>query len=268
MKHIDWLKDTGTKLKTADGRTVSVLEFRHQKDKRVLSDLAKHLRNHYCEDSAIDALRSGTGYSRTEYLVRMKLPDEQVRPGPSIRSGDFGEILVADYLQFCLDYWVPRTQYCDKAVRNESTKGCDIIGFRILDKDKVSSKDTLAVYEAKAKFSGNRPVNRLQEAVADSAKDVTRKAESLNFIKQILIQKGQAEEALRVERFQCPEDRPYRELSGAVALFSTGCYDARCVSKTNTAGHPNRENLALLVVHGEDMMTLVHSLYRRAADEA
>jgi hypothetical protein len=190
------------------------------------------------------------------------------KPGPSIRAGDFGEIFVADYLQYIMNYWVPRTRYCDKAIRNESTKGCDVIGFKLFNQKSFSSKDTLAVYETKAKFSGNTPKNRLKDAVLDSMKDVRRKPESLNYIKQKLIQKGQLKRSLHVERFQNPEDKPYKEISGAVALFSTSCFDAKCVSNTNTSDHPNRNNLELMVIHGKEMMPLVHRLYRRAANEA
>jgi len=268
LKHIDWLTDTKQTLKTVDGKNVKVFQFNHLQDDKVLSAWAKHFRNHYCLDSEIDSLRKATGYSRAEYLREIKFPDGKVKPGPSIRAGDFGEILVADYLQYVMNYWVPRIRYCDKVVRNESTKGCDIIGFKIFSEKTISPRDTLAVYEAKAKFSGNTPQNRLQDAVQDSMNDVRRKPESLNFIKHKLISKNQSKYALRVERFQNPEDRPYKEISGAAALFSTACFDAECISETNTSGHPNKDNLVLIVIHGEDMMPLVHRLYRRATDEA
>lgn len=267
MEHVKWLIDTGKPIKTIDGKTIRVFHFNHQSDEKVLSAWAKHFRNHYCPDSEIDALRKGTGLSRAEYLTNMTFPDIKVSPGPSIRSGDFGEILVADYLQYTLNYWVPRMRFCGKAVRNESTKGCDIIGFKIINKNKITSKDLLTIFEAKAKFTG-APENRLQEAVDDSMKDPRRKPESLNFIKRKLIQQGQVEQSLLVERFQNTEDRPYEEIFGAVALFSNTCFDAQCVSKTNTKGHPNNNNLQLMVIHGKDMMPLVHNLYRRATDEA
>jgi len=268
LGHLNWLIDTGQRLKTADAKTVRVLEFRHQEDDRVLSEWAKHFRNHYCLDGEIDILRKGTSYSRAEYLNEIKFPDASVTPGPSIRAGDFGEILVADYLQYLLGYWVPRTRYCDKSARNESTKGCDIIGFKILNEGRESTKDTLAVYESKAQFTGGKSNNKLQEAVQDSAKDVIRKAESLNAIKQRLLGKKKTGLSLRVERFQNPEDHPYREISGAVALFSTACYAPTHASKTDASKHPNKDNLALIIIHGKDMMKLVHELYRRATDEA
>lgn len=98
-EHTRWLIDTGEGLKTVDGKVVEVWEFRHEKNCVVFSAWAKHFRNHYCFDSEIDDLRRGTPYSRAEYLNKLKFPDASITPGPSIRAGDFGEILVADFLE-------------------------------------------------------------------------------------------------------------------------------------------------------------------------
>ena len=138
-EHTKWLIDTGERLKTADGKEVEVWEFRHEKDEAVLSAWAKHFRNHYCFDSEIDYWRRGYKCSRGEYLNTIKFPDPKDAPGPSIRAGDFGEVLVADFLEYLLGYWVPRTRYGDKTIRNESTKGSDIIGFHIVKDGKAGS---------------------------------------------------------------------------------------------------------------------------------
>jgi hypothetical protein len=206
--------------------------------------------------------------SRSEYLNRIKFPDPQEPPGPSIRAGDFGEILVADFLEYILGFWVPRTRYGDKDIRNESSKGSDVIGFKFLINGTVSPEDTLCIFEAKAQFSGTSSNPRLQDAIDHSKKDQRRKAESLNAIKQRLYEKRQDEQAILVERFQSPLDNPYIEYSGAAALFSTNLYDLEIIQETNANDHPNLENLKLLVIHGEDLMKLVHDLYKRAADEA
>ena len=95
-----------------------------------------------------------------------------------------------------------------------------------------------------------------------------RKAISLNFIKQSLRNNGETEKVDIVERFQNPEDRPYEEKSGSVALYSSDNYDEDGIIKTNTEEHPNQSNLSLLVIHGEAMMSLIHSLYDKAIDEA
>jgi len=266
--HITWLVNTNQKLKTADGKDVIVFEFKSQNDEAILSEWAKHFRNHYCLDSEIDSLVQGTGFTRAQYLNQIKFPDATNAPGPSIRAGDFAEILIADYLEYLLGYWVPRTRYCDKTIRNESTKGSDVIGFRILKDGQESINDTLAVFEIKASFSGTKLINRLQEAVSDSGKDVLRKAVSLNAIKQHLLDKNKIELISRVERFQNPVDHPYKEQLGASALFSRAVFSSDLISKTDTSAHPNKDNLVLIVVFGNDMMKLVHTLYARAANEA
>jgi len=266
--HLQWLKDTGKPVKTADGRIVKVMEFHHKNDDSVLSAWAKHFRNQYCRDEQIDALRKGTPHSRAEYLRNLRFPDAARPPGPSIRSGDFAEVLVSDYLEFTMQFWLPRTRYDRKAVRNESTKGTDIIGFRFADEGKVDPKDTLALFETKADLTGKTPSKRLQDAVDDSAKDEMRKAESLNAIKQRLLDDGKAAHADKVERFQNPEDRPYTEQYGAVALLSTPIFDLSAIKTTTASAHPKDRDLTLIVIHGKEMMALVHTLYEKAANEA
>ena len=150
-EHTKWLVDTGNRLNTLDGKTVEVWEYCHEQDDYILSAWAKHFRNHYCLDSEIDYYRRGPGLTRAEFLNNIKFPDQSLKPGPSIRAGDFGELLVADYLQYILGYWVPRTRYADKTIRNESTKGCDIIGFKMIGKEE-SPRDILAIFEAKTQF--------------------------------------------------------------------------------------------------------------------
>jgi len=255
-------------LKTNDGQPVEVMELRHTKDGAILSEWARHFRNQYCADSQIDALRQGTKYSRSEYLREIKFPDEHARPGPSIRAGDFGEILVADYLEYCLGYTLPRWRYNDKSTRDESTRGTDVIGFKILDSGINDPNDALALFETKAQLTRSTPNRRLQDAVDGSAKDEVRKAESLNAIKQRFLDRNQFAEMKMVERFQNPEDFPYSEVYGAVALLSSAVYDVNAVCQTTTTSHPRAGDLTLLVIHGPDLMELVRELYRRAADEA
>jgi hypothetical protein len=266
-EHVHWLIDTEEKLTTADGLTIRVLEFRYEDNDEILSKWARHFRNHYCLDSEIDLLREGTGYSRTEYLKNLKLPTDSKGLGPGTRSGDFGEILVADYLEFMAGYWIPRTRYDSKVIRNESTKGSDVVGFKFVG-DVESPDDTLSIFEVKTQFSGATPLPKLQEAINDSIKDELRKGESLNAIKQRLLDKQRLEEAKKVARFQNFVDRPYKDIQGAAALFSANVYDPQTVTSVSVNGHPGKDNLTLLVIRGSDMMNLVHKLYERAANEA
>ena len=277
-KHIKWLVDTGERLNTADDKKVEVWEFQHQDDENVLSAWAKHFRNHYCLDKDIDLLRGGQ--SRKDYLENIKFPNASSKLGPSIRAGDFGEILVADYLQFVLECWVPRVRWSAKVVRDESPKGSDVIGFKFQKENgEASPEDVMFVFESKTKFSPSIK-NRLQDAINDSAKDHLRIDESLNYTKQRLIERNEIDNAQMVERFQNPVDMPYKEINGAAALISDEYFDknelaaADCtkIPKSSKSKeffpHPNRDGLVLIVIKGPDMMDLVHELYRRAADEA
>lgn len=278
LDHTEWLVDTGDRLKTADGKEVEVWKFSHQKDEAVLSAWAKHFRNHYCLDTQIDFLRGKS--PRSDYLTNIKFPSKTSSLGPAIRAGDFGEILVSDYLQWLLGFWVPRVRWSSKVVRDESPKGSDVIGFRFQNEDvEASTKDVLFVFETKTKFSAST-INRLQAAINDSAKDHIRIDESLNYIKQKLLDKQEIKQALRIERFQSPVDMPYKETYGAAAIISDEYFDAdelatadsRKIPKprkpTEFFPHPYSDSLVLLVIKGPDMMDLVHELYKRAADEA
>ncbi len=267
MDHLKFLVNTGTRLKTADQspREIYIWEFKHISDPKILSSWAKHFRNHYCSDNEIDFMRDGTGMSRCEYLEKIKFPEKNSKLGPGIRSGDFCEILVADYLEFVANFWVPRVRYDEKAIRNESTKGSDVLGFKF---GKTKDDTILAVYEVKGQFSGRKADPRLQEAVDGSIKDALRKAESLNYIKQRLRMQEGIETASKISRFQNEADNPYKEISGAVALFTDNVYDRESIEKTLVSHHPNVDNLELVVFKGVDLMELVHTLYHIAAHEA
>ena len=266
-EHIRWLFDTGEQLTTADGKSVDIWELKAKTDDAVFSSWARHFRNHYCLDCEIDELRDGTGLCRSDYLCEYAFPDKSQPPGPSIRAGDFAEILVADFLEYIMNYWVPRFRYDEKAVRNESTKGTDILGFKFVSNEE-SLEDTLSVFEAKAKLTG-KPLNRLQDAVDDSAKDFfVRKAETLNALKRRYIRAGKRSNALKIQRFQNKADHPYNEISGAAAILSKTAFSPQVLATTDSTIHPNNANLKLIIIKGHNLMKLVHELFRRAADEA
>lgn len=267
LGHTNWLVDTGERPTTADGKEVEVWEFRHENDEAVLSAWAKHFRNHYCSDNQIDTLRSGTGLSRTDYLNQIKFPDKSVSPGPSIRAGDFAEILAADYLEYILKHWVPRTRYSHKTIRNESEKGVDTIGFLFAEDDNFTPNDQLTIIESKAKYTGKHE-SKLQDAIDHSGKDVVRKAESLNAIKQKFIDKENWDSIRRVERFQDEVGNPYIQQFGAIAHLDSDNFLNDIITGANTSTHSCNSQLFLIVIKGNDMMGLVHELYRRAADEA
>lgn len=268
--HLDWLVNTGSTITTADGHLVELWELNYAGDEAVLSAWAKHFRSHYCDDDMLPELVNGTGLTNGEFLKQMKFPDAAAGAGPSVRAGDFAEIVVADYIEYKLGYWCPRRlRYDFKWNRNESTKGCDVVGFKFVQDGAVNPQDELFVFESKAQLALNaQPQNRLQVAIDDSNKDKLREAMTLNALKQRFLERGERASADKVERFQNETDRPFRRISGAAAVHDLTTFDPGHPAAVTTAAHFNAPNLKLIVVTGVAMMQLVHALYQRAADEA
>jgi len=266
--HIAWLKDTGERRQTACGREIEIWEINPENNDAVLSAWAAHFRQHYCDDADLPALADGTGKNHAEYLTDMLFPDAKVAPGPATRSGDFGEILVADFIEFVLGYWCPRElRYQDRWNRNDSTKGCDIVGFKFALEDAQHPNDELFVFESKSGLTASK-ANRLQDAITDSMKDPVREPMTLNAMKQRLLVRGEDEKAARIQRFQNENERPFRRINGAAAILENDVFNDTKFEETDATGHKNAQHLKLLVIRGPSLMTLVHALYERAANEA
>ena len=233
--HLIWLEDTKKTLTTQDGIPIKVFELNHKNDESILNNWAKHFRNHYCLDEDIDTLRDATGKSRMEYLNDLVFPDTTTHSGPATRSGDFGEILVSDYVEYILEYWVPRTRFSERQNRSNPTQGVDVLGLKMLDPHNKSSSDELLIYEVKAKLTSNakdESKKRLEIAIKDSAKDFNiRKGESLNALKRYYHVRRERNKINIIQRFQNPVDNPYIELSGASAIILTSAVNVKCKGK-------------------------------------
>lgn len=264
--HIAWFNQ-GVSLLTNDNKEVRLLEFVHDGNEEIMSEWARHFRNHYCKDSDIDKLRSGTNLSRREYLEQLVFPDAKQKPGPSVRASDFSEILIADYFKYILSFHVPRLRYSDKANRNTSTQGIDILGFKLVKEGTMSPDDELITCEVKAALSS---VNEqlLQKAYEGSANDyVIKTSEALNAAKRRLEREGRVGEAEIIARFQNITDRPHKRISAAAGVCSAHTWKDSIVSGISLGPHPN-SNILLLIVRGEKLMDLANKLFEAAYAEA
>ncbi len=267
-RHVDWLVDSGERQTTACGRNIEIWDLHPENNQAVLSAWAAHFRQHYISDSELPILVDGTGLTKAEYLRQTLFPDRTQTPGPSLRSGDFGEILVADYIEYVLDFWCPRElRYQERWNRNDSTKGCDVIGFKFVTDGQVSPNDELFIFETKSGMTSS-PNNRLQDAINDSDKDKLREAMSLNAMKQKFVHRGAMDKAERVQRFQNMADRPFRRVNGAAAILDEEVFRETDLATVDASAHYNTANIRLIVIKGPSMMALIHALYERAADEA
>ena len=264
--HISWFKELKN-LKTSDGRSVTVLEFVPGEDDGLMSGWASYFRSHYCEDGEIDSLRGGTGLSRGEYLEQLKFPDETKDFGPATRASDFSEILVADYLEYIMNYQIPRMRYLNKENRNSSPQGVDVLGFKFLRQDRISPEDELLTCEVKAALR-NSNLEILATAFEGSKKDFQFKTpEALNALKQRLLLRGHTQEAESVERFQNNVDRPYKKISASAVVNSTEIWSDDIVTGKTLGTHPN-SNVLLFAFRGNGLMDLAHQLYKKAHAES
>lgn len=270
-RHLEWLQNTGEQITLQSGEQVQIWKLAHVPDEEILSDWARHFRQHYCLDTDLPILMDGTQYvSAQDFLTAMKFPDARIAPGPSVRSGDFAEILVTDFAEYMAGYWCPREfRFREKWNRDESSKGCDVIGFKIFSEDleNPNPQDELLALEAKASMNRSKE-NRLQTAIDHSAKDLVREGITLSSLKQKYLTRGEMENVRKVQRFQNMPDNPFVRKNGAAALLDTTAFDADLLAGSITTNHPNAANLLLLLITGEALMQLVHHLYERAANEA
>jgi hypothetical protein len=87
-------------------------------------------------------------------------------------------------------------------------------------------------------------------------------------MKQRLKDKDDFENASIVERFQNQIDRPYKQNFGAAALFCQSVISNEIIEASDSSGHPNSDNLFLVVIKSDNFMTLVNQLFNLAGDEA
>ena len=251
-------------LYTQDGKEISVLRLEVENEEKVLDEWATHFREQYRYMEDLDFERHGTRRTRQEHLRDYVFPSDSVRPGPSIRVGDFCEILVADYIEFVCNYYVPRIRYRDKFNRNTSPHGSDVLGFKM--RKKASTKDEALVFEVKGTSSptGNpKGYKRLQDAIDDSSKDLLRYSETLNATKMRLYRMGRTEEAERIERFQNKTDIPYILKYGAAAVLTEEKFITSDMINVTTERHI--DNVELIVIYTKDLNSLIDGMYRRAA---
>ena len=152
LRYIRWFVEEST-VTLSDGTPIPCYRLDHTKDEDTLNEWAFHLRRHYESDGSIKKSISDTGLSVAEYLRNYVLPGAQ-NLAAACRSGDFTEILVSDLLEFVHHYKVPRCKQQNRANKDRSTQGTDIIGYNYANPDgTASTKDELVAAEVKGILS-------------------------------------------------------------------------------------------------------------------
>ena len=238
-------------------------------DDSILSDWASGLRDYYVEECLLESLVKGTGLTQKEFLEKNIFPNPLNKLGASTMSGEFGEILVYDYINFVLKHYITRTRYLEKVNPNMPVPGSDVIGYQVKNIDKPSSVDHLIVAEVKTHSSktGNKKKlceETVREAIKHSVKDIVRLGESLNAEKRRLLNRQRLEEAKIVERFQNKTDNPFIIDFFAVAVLDSDLYSDQVVLDLVNSQHENVKSTSILIIHSKELLSFLRDLYGRA----
>ena len=246
---------------TDEGKQIEVFHLDIQDEPEIFEDWAKQFRRNYCSDEKLQHMTYVMGIESSKYLNENKLPCVS-----STKSGDFGEILVSDYLQYFENYLVPRTRFNSRENKDRPTLGSDALGYRY--DPKAPGNAEVIVIEVKSSASNKtdfKAKNRLQEAINDSNKDFERFSTSIVASYEKLFNSNQ-DEANILSRFLNITDNPYQVTYGAVAIHSNVSFNLDTIKQVITKNHVACDKLKLLVIHSEKLMDFINALYLKASD--
>jgi hypothetical protein len=238
-------------------------------DDNSLNNWALGLRDNYVEEILLESLVQGTGLTQKEFLEKNIFPNHQNNLGASTMSGEFGEILVYDYINFVLKHYITRTRYLEKVNPDMPVSGSDVIGYKVKSINKPSKSDHLIVAEVKTRSSKVGNKNRscektVKDAIEHSIKDRVRIGESLNAEKRRLLNRSRNDEAKIVERFQNKTDNPFTLDFFAVAVLDNELYSDQVVLDVVNSQHENIKSTNILIIHSKELKLFLRDLYRRA----
>lgn len=245
---------------TDEGKKIDVFHLDIQDDSEIFEEWATQFRRNYCSDDMLQHMKSAMGISASAYLLDNKLPSK-----PSTKSGDFGEILVADYLQYIKDYFVPRTRFDSRTNKDMPTPGTDSLGYSFDPHN--PDKAEVMVIEVKSSASercDEKAQKKLQEAIDDSQKDFIRFATSIVASYEKLYSLNR-DEAKILSRFLNLSDNPFKITYGAIAVHSNDSYNLEAIKQVITEKHGDSENIQMIVIHSEKLMDFINKLYLKAS---
>lgn len=258
-------------IKTNEGNPIELIEVHAPFDNNeLITEWARSFRLKYISDEDLLESMEDTGLqSGIEFLRSVVYPQNS-----KFRNGDFGEILVAEYLMYVEKFWVPTLtlRYSDKATSEESVKGSDIIAIHFeLNSNQESPDDVLCICEVKT-GSVSSVRGRLQDAVNDSNKDdlqlhaAKRGSIGLNAVKLKLKRKERAGNSdsysyRAIARFQNPFEHPYQTQYEAAAVVDQKRFNRETIKKIEAKESQHVDSLRMIVVGVTDIKKLIDVLY-------
>lgn len=226
------------------------------------NEWAKHILAHFISADDIQKGAKRLSINEADYIRDYVLPSLTLRNGSEV-SGIFGEILFSDFIEYILEYSVPRYKLYGGYPGNPN-QGIDIVAYKIDNHN--HSNDTVLYAEIKARLSGaNFPV--LQDAIDDieNRYDIQFSL-ALDSARRKLEILGCYDEAEDIARFESSEKPCVRVKAAGLVTSASKCSSANFAQTTNYVGvniH-NNNKIETYVIYAKELMELAKDLWSRA----
>lgn len=261
-KYINWIiNEAGVVLK--ENTPIECYKIDYTADEELLDDWALHIRRNYIEDDMLLDDATINGMTVEQYLKEFIIPQKGEPFGATARSGDIGEIIISDLLEFILEYSVPRYKMKNRSGKNNSQQGTDIIAYKFCRADRTPSEnDELVAAEVKCKLT-KTDYSVLEDAIKHSGKDTHRLARSVDYCRKRLRELGHVAEMQEIVRFLNKTEKNYKVTYVAAGINSCESVDSPIELSVLDNQLGIKSGQKIFFIHGRKLMDLTHNLFER-----
>lgn len=260
--YMTWLvREDGVTIK--DKIPLNCYRIDYKYNDAVLDEWALHIRRNYIEDDILKESADVNGMTVEDFLREYIIPQKGETLGATARSGDIAEIIISDLIEFVFNYSVPRYKMKNRAGKNSSQQGTDIIAYKYYNSDKSPhEKDELVSIEVKAALT-KKDYTPIEKAIIDAKKDEQRLARTINYCRQRLNELGKIDESNNITRFLLKPDYNFKLISAAAGISSKENIDQIIELGISGEDLVISNNQMIFYVHGKQLMELAHNVYER-----
>jgi len=252
-KYIDWfLEKTDSEVKIESGETVSVFRIAHLDDDEKLNEWAKHILRHYRSDAQIKSgADANCGGNKSKYISDFIIKPIEKKDV----SGDFGEIIFCDFLEYVLDYEVPRYKKLNTLPSNP-TQGIDLFGFKL----KTTGSNEVVFMEVKSRLASKK-FNAVGTSIAESInREDTHRAFLLENARLHYEFASDMDMTGKITLLQSSDKPPLRRTMAGIITTADECDTNDFIGVKIETG----KTCKIFALHGLELWKLAQSLYERA----
>jgi hypothetical protein len=252
-QYIDRFQKSTVPVQLGSGEFVNVYSIAAGLTDTEKNEWAKHILAHYISTADIAKGARITGKTEQEYIQKFVLPT-----AGKDKSGEFGEIIFADFIEYILGFTVPRFKQYGK-YPNNPTQGVDIIAYKA---DATNSTNDTVLYGEIKSYLSERSFPILQKAIDEiTGRDDEKFSLALEIMRLALERRGDEAESKEVERYSNPAENPCKRIKSAgLITLANACETNDFVGVKISAGN----TIETHVIYATDIWTLAQDLWRRA----